>query len=644
MLRAAVARGDMDEAKRLWSDDLEDGAAWRRYRASQPATDDLSAGDAERLVGDLLAVHAVALAAGHEQQSLDAAMEAIEIRQRRVDPTPQDRADLAESKVAASRSLEALGRLDERVAMLEQAVASYRDLGEATKGPLFVALGLLVSTLLIAGRQARALEIAEEAVEVCHARDDGGPRGSWSPSADELMMLGQLLRLLGQAERASSTVYEVVELRRRLAEAEPELHMPALVETLCTLSQQLLEQGKREEALAAAEEAVTLCRANLQVLPGVELAHAVRTRALVLAALGRNEQALATSREAVELYRASTTSPNTSLAEALDELGLRLSSFRRFSEAVAATEEAVGILRELLARPSNDRAPITLLLALTLRNLGDHQAAVGQHEQALTSTQQAIDLLRGDGSHLPGELAIAFDKLGDHYAELERTGEAIAAKEKAAEGFRAMLQSTPAVRSRLASTLDDLATLRNRVGDKNETRSLTKAALQLRMTLTEEERHASSAAPSRPHLSRTELLRIIRPFTRARARAIYWSVIAAGVALAITALFLSSWGLRILAVLLSATTILLSIRKLQQIPIMEIQRAIELYEIRNDAVEQRKRQMQAHGLPADRIEEKLAPEEGHSRILLARDLLQADEDLARIAHRRDPEPDHPPDS
>lgn len=644
MLRAAVARGDMDEAGRLWSDDLEDGAAWRRYRASQPVTDDLAPGDAERLVGDLLAVHAVALAAGHEEQSLDAALEAIEIQQRPVEPTAQDRMTLIKSRVAASQSLKALGRLDEAVSMIEQGVASIRALDQDQRESLARTLLRLTSVLDVAGRHEQAVENTEEAVKISRALvEDEHPR-SQTLLADSLMALQRQLLVLGRTDQFRSVIQEAVEIYRRLAEDDPLSYGPNLVDALHELSRELSEQGRREEAVAATEEAVALSRAFPAALPETEFALALHTLATRLAALGRDEQALAVSREAVELYRASTTPPNTPLARALDQLGLRLGTLGRHDEAIVATQESADMVRELVARPPHARA-LTWSLARTLRHLGDHRAALGQHDGALAATQQALEILQGTPDPPLADLAEVFDRLGDRYTEQDRVGEAIAAKEDAANYYRSLQQGgTLAALTELARVLEELAALRNRAGDMNRTQSLTMEALQLRMMLPDQQSPAANTSSSLSALSQEELLQLSRAYTRTRT--VYGSFLVVGAVLAIVAFFLPSWELNVAALLLSAVVILLSLRKLRRNPIEEIQRAIELYEIRSNAVEQRKRQMQAHGLPAARIDAKLAPEQDRTMALLVDDLLALEpgEDLARIAHERAYEPVEPPSS
>ncbi|MEM9457528.1 MAG: tetratricopeptide repeat protein [Myxococcota bacterium] len=639
LLRSAIARDDWDEARRLWNDDLDDGVAWRRYRASQPATDDLAPGDAKRLVDDLLAIQAVALAAGHEEQSLDAALEAIKVQQRRVDPTPQYRANLAESRIAASRSLMASGKINQSVSMLEQAVASLRTLGEDERGSLANALIEQASVLHTAGRHEQALESAEEAVELRRALVEDESARSQALLAAALMVLRRPLRELGRTDQSRFTTQEAVEIYRRLADDDPNFYRPNLVDALQDLVFVLTDQGRHEEALAAAEEVVGLYRTLPTAPPNSELALVLRALAHRLAALGRDEQALAVWRETVELHRAFTTPLDLGLAEALQQLGLRLGALDRHDEAIAATEEAASIYREIVAQQPRDPVMIWSL-AVTLRHLGDQQAALGQHDTALASTQQALEVLQSNP--VPrAELAKIFDHLGDRYTEQERVDEAIAAKEDAAKHYRYLQQQgPPSVLADLTRVLEELAALRNRAGDMEGTQSLTKEALQLRMMLPDQERLAASTSSSLSALSREELLQLIRPYTRARA--VYWSLLVVGAALAIMSFFLPSSELSVAILLLSTVMILLSLRKLQQIPIEEIQRAIELYEIRSSALEQRKQQMQAHGLPAERIKEKIAPEQGHSTLLLIQDLFGPDEDVVRMAHGRALDAARPP--
>ena len=122
----------------------------------------------------------------------------------------------------------------------------------------------------------------------------------------------RLLAELGRREEALAAIEEAVTIRRELARARPDAYLPDLATSLNNQSVCLADLGQREEALAAIEEAVTICRELARARPDAflpDLAMSLNNQSNRLADLGRREEALAAIEEAVTIRRAAGPRP-----------------------------------------------------------------------------------------------------------------------------------------------------------------------------------------------------------------------------------------------------------------------------------------------------------------------------------------------
>jgi tetratricopeptide (TPR) repeat protein len=166
------------------------------------------------------------------------------------------------------------------------------------------------------GRREDALAAIEEAVTIRRELAAARPhryalrrRRQRTLRGDLALSLGNLsLRLggLGRREDALAASEEATAIRRELAAARPDAFRPGLAGTLNNLALQLGDLGRREDALAAIQEATGIYRELVAARPDAfrpDLAGTLNNLAVRLADLGRREDALAAIEKAIAIRR-----------------------------------------------------------------------------------------------------------------------------------------------------------------------------------------------------------------------------------------------------------------------------------------------------------------------------------------------------
>jgi tetratricopeptide (TPR) repeat protein len=275
---------------------------------------------------------------------------------------PDAASRLAQSLNNLSGRLGVLGRREEALAAIEEAVDTYRELAAARpdefRPGLAMSLYNLANWRTELGRREEALAPAEEAVDTYRELAAARPDEFRPGLAASLNNLSNVLAVQGRREHALAAAEEALAIRREPAAARPDDELrPELAGSLYTLAMQLDELGRLEEALAAAEEAVDTYRELAVDRPDEfrrRLAMSLNILAFQLGKLGRREEALAAAKEAVdtnrELAAARPDAFRPELARSLNNLAIRLRELGRREEALAAAEEAVDIRQELAAR------------------------------------------------------------------------------------------------------------------------------------------------------------------------------------------------------------------------------------------------------------------------------------------------------
>jgi tetratricopeptide (TPR) repeat protein len=154
------------------------------------------------------------------------------------------------------------------------------------------------------GRREEALAAIGEAVTTYRQLADARPDAFLPDLAASLNNQSGCLSELGRREEALAAIGEAVTTYRQLADARPDAFLPDLAASLNNQSVFLSELGRREEALAAIGEAVTTYRQLADARPQVHserFAASLNNLAAQLEAAGRKSAADAARAEAARL-------------------------------------------------------------------------------------------------------------------------------------------------------------------------------------------------------------------------------------------------------------------------------------------------------------------------------------------------------
>ena len=313
-------------------------------------------------LGQVLNNHSIRLSRlGRNDEALAAIEEAVAIRRELVVTDPEAyRAELAVALSNWSNRLSVLGRNEEAAAAIEEAVAIGRELvvadPEAFRPDLALYLHNVSYCFAALDRHEEALTAVREAVTIRRALVAAHPEAFRWLLATSLNNLSSRLSDLGRMQEALSAIREAVSIFRDLAAALPEAFRPDLAKSLTNLSDRLSDVDQVEEALVAIEEVVGLYRELASTRPEafrLDLAGALNKLSMRLSALGRHEEALAAMEEAVGRYREMASEKpevhGSDLAGVLGNYSKRLSILGRMEEALQALREAVAIGRNLVA-------------------------------------------------------------------------------------------------------------------------------------------------------------------------------------------------------------------------------------------------------------------------------------------------------
>jgi len=299
--------------------------------------------------------------------------------------------------------------------LLDQHRKEHPDPGEADLAERLRFLNNLSNSLADLGRLEEALANIEEAVdisrELCHS-DQGGLTRQLATS---LRNLSRRLSALGHPQKALAAIEESVDMLRGLAGMRAEELDLDLATSLNILSICLANVDREEEALTVAEESVglyrNLDRKRLQDV-GSQFAASLNNLSTRLAVLGHWKDSLTPIEEAValrrELARVRPEVFDPDLATSLNSLGIRLSDVGRREESLAAAEESVSILRGL----AHDRPEVFGSdLAMSLNSLSNRLADLNRREEALRVSEEGVRTLAPHFSDLPRAFETRMDKM-----------------------------------------------------------------------------------------------------------------------------------------------------------------------------------------------------------------------------------------
>ncbi|KZP32533.1 TPR-like protein [Athelia psychrophila] len=365
--------------------------------------------------------------------------------------------NFASSLTSLSNQLSGLGRREEALAPIQQAVDLYRALAaerpEVFTGNLAWSLLSLSGQLSGLGRREEALAPIQQAVYLFRALAAERPIVFNGNLASSLFNLSNRLSNLGRREEALASIQQAGDLYRALAAERPKVFNGDFALSLSSLSNRLSDLGRHEEALAPIQQAGGIYRALAAERPEVfngNLASLLNNLSNRLSNIGRREEALAPNQQAVDLYRALAAERpkvfNGDLASSLNNLSDRLSNVGRREEALASIQQAVDLYRALAAERPN---VFNGYLAWSLNNLSGQLSGLGRREEALAPIQQAVDLLRALAAERPtvfnGNLASSLFNLSNRLLNLGRREESLAPIEQGVDIYRALTAERPDV-------------------------------------------------------------------------------------------------------------------------------------------------------------------------------------------------------
>ena len=288
-------------------------------------------------------------------------------------------------------TLRKAGRLEAAVSAADEAIGYLRS-DEARAVPngataLAVALNDRAALYHHLGRHDEAVAAVMECVEhdVDLAAEDpdrhfARPAGSWQQTA-------VILRAAGRLDRALDAGREAVRISRLAAEREPDTGEQLLLNALLVHAQNLGVAASYAEGLPFAVEAVALAR-RLHGGQGADLEEALALAHDCHDHLDESAEAFAVTEQLVEVLRRSAEPDLVRYSGAANNLGFQLMKQGRLEDAVAVSAEAVEAGRRL----GGDR------LAIALWTFAEVRLAAGRElPEALAAIEESVALYEAAG-------------------------------------------------------------------------------------------------------------------------------------------------------------------------------------------------------------------------------------------------------
>jgi hypothetical protein len=423
---------------------------------------------------------------GRHQEALAVIEEAIGAYRKLIGDRSEERLrDLARSLSNLSNSLSALGRRDQALTAIDEAVVLYRELLRIGQNSYLTELaGSLTNQsrcLSAAGRRAEALAASEEALRVYRQLTQAQPGLHLPGLALTLSNHATRLSELSRPEEALAASSEALRIRRQLADTRPDAYLPDLARSLSNQVVFLSGLARQRDALAAAEEALRIRRGLAETQPEAylpDVAMTLNNMSEILLELGRPQDALSATREAVDIDRQlAEVQPDaylSQLAGSLNNMSNCLSRLGDGAEALSASREALRIRRRLAETQPDAFLPD---LAMTLSNQSSLLSDLGRPDEALTASSQAVGiyqmLTQNQPAAFQAELAASLSSHSSHLSALGSQEDGIAASEEAVNLYRQLAQAQPdAFRSKLTKAQADLADILDAAGQHVKAQAL----------------------------------------------------------------------------------------------------------------------------------------------------------------------------
>jgi tetratricopeptide (TPR) repeat protein/tRNA A-37 threonylcarbamoyl transferase component Bud32 len=346
---------------------------------------------------------------------------------------PGDHADVAASLNGVASVLSALGRRAETERLMRESLEMYRRLYEGDNRHVAALLNNLGELLDSVGRAAEAEPMLVQALEM-HRRLLPGDHRDVAMSLDNL---AKVRDSLGRYDEAEALYLEALEMRRRLHGGDH----PDLAVGLNNLGVLRSSQGRMSEAEPLLVQALEMRRRLFEGDHPV-VAEALGNLAMTRLALGRLAEAEPLIAEGLEMNRRLFPGDHPGVAHSLYTLSAVQLSLGHAAEAESVCLEAVEMHRRLF--PGDH-----LGVAMSLVNLTRARQALHRPAEARASLDEAVAMLRrlspGGSIHLVNTL------LRSGLARLDDNHDAAAALPELEEALR----TAEAVLAPDASELDE---------------------------------------------------------------------------------------------------------------------------------------------------------------------------------------------
>ncbi|MFF9349469.1 tetratricopeptide repeat protein, partial [Streptomyces sp. NPDC014734] len=367
-------------------------------------------------------------------------------------------------------------RLSLTAAHLSQAITSrYRELAEANPdahlADLASALNTLSNRLGDVGRRQEGLKAIEEAVRLYRELVKTNPDAHLPDLASALNNLSNRLGDVGRRQEGLKAIEEAVRLYRELAEANPDAHLADLASALNTLSIRLGDVGRRQEGLKAIEEAVRLYRELAEANPDAhlaDLASALNNLAIDLGDAGRREKGQDAIGQAARTHLTNLDSALKAVTNRLEDVKQRKKDLEgaidravrihvakplnAFHDIAKPLKAVTNRLEDFKRRKKDlegaiDRATRIRAANITsaLNALSSQLEAVGRRQDGLDVIEEAVchyrELVKTNpDAHLP-DLASALNTLSIRLGDVGRRQEGLEAIEEAVRLYRELVKT-----------------------------------------------------------------------------------------------------------------------------------------------------------------------------------------------------------
>jgi tetratricopeptide (TPR) repeat protein len=390
-----------------------------------------------------------------------------------------------------------VGRVDEAIAAIAEAVALRRQLAEAGTDIAIADVGMSLTNqanlLSSAGHDEEALIAIDEAVPIYRRVARSTPAEFLPVLIVSLIGRSTILQALGRHEEALAAINEAKVIAQRLAKSQTDYSLRDFVVTVGNESSVLIELGRGQEAATAMADAISLCRRFVKSRPDAflpDLAAALSKGSNVLSAVERRGDALVAIEEAVDIYRQlAARRPDaflSDLATSLSQLGSKLDAVARSVDALDAIAEAVAIHRKLAATRPYVGLPD---LADSLNDLAISRFALERYEDALANVSESIEIQRhfaaSESSQASrGRLARSLSYQANILSATGRHGAALVSVDEALALQRRLHDTRRRARpSDVATTLSNRAIVLSELGRDDEALEAIQEAIGIRREL-----------------------------------------------------------------------------------------------------------------------------------------------------------------